>query len=36
MAGNRPPNNSLPFQELNGVFKWGIIDDEVTFSLFTV
>lgn len=36
MAGNRPPNNSLPFQELNGVFKWGIIDDEVIFSLFTV
>lgn len=36
VAGDCPPNNSLPFQEVNGVFKWEIIDDEVIFSLFTV
>jgi hypothetical protein len=36
IAGDCPPNNSLPFQEENGIFKWELIDDEVIFSLFTV
>lgn len=36
MAGDCPPNNSLPFQEENGIFNWELIDNEVVFSLFTV
>lgn len=35
VAGKTSPDNSLPFQEENGVFMWEIIDDQVKFCLFT-